>query len=287
MGRSLNGTHNFICYGVNFYRTYLVCAMSLAKSSRIGPGQKSIITPLAMISWRKGFWCLIRITTRRALIQARKRDSKSPFTIMKFTSTLKAFICLIPLLVTEVMANYVILQVLLNNGNSFYCVDRSNNCCTSTEWNLISTKVYAMSQNQRDLEDHSTVEVLGNSTQIGNNTDMDRDLQSYPGYCKNNCNGYATGRCMALNCRGYRKSREMEEAKSSSLRPKRNLFYSTSCENQKSEMNNLLTNIQSQIGPRCKALLNAPRKMSCYSTTLCWRATHLLRKNFLQLWRTW
>jgi hypothetical protein len=186
---------------------------------------------------------------------------------MKFASTLTAFICLVPLLVNEVMGGYVILQLLLNNGNSFYCIDRWNNCCTTTEWNLLSTKVYAMSKNQRDLEDSSAVEVLGSITEMGNSTDVDRDLQSYPGYCANNCAGYASGRCMALNCKGYR--REMEEAKSSSIRPKRDLFYATSCDNQKSEMNNLLTNIQNEIGPRCKALLNAPRKMTCYGTELC------------------
>lgn len=189
---------------------------------------------------------------------------------MKFASTLTALTCFIPFLVTEVMGGYVILQVLLNSGNSFYCVDRWNNCCTSTEWNLISTKVYAMSKNQRDLEDSSVAEVeLHNSTEIGNSTNVDRDLQSYPGYCANNCAGYATGRCMALNCKGYCKSRATAESKASSLRPKRDLFYSTGCDNQKSEMNNLLTNIQSQLGPRCKALLNAPHKMTCYGTELC------------------
>ena len=192
---------------------------------------------------------------------------------MQFASTLTAFICLVPLvLITEVQAGYVILQVLLNSGNSFYCIDRWNNCCTSTEWNLISTKVYAMSKNQRDLleDDSSTANSTLMDFSSNNSTGVDRDLQSYPGYCANNCAGYAPGRCMALNCRGYRARRETSEYKSSSkLRPSRDLFYSTSCDNQKSEMNNLLTNIQNEIGPRCKALLNAPRKMSCYGTELC------------------
>jgi hypothetical protein len=168
------------------------------------------------------------------------------------------------------MGGYVILQVLLNSGNSFYCVDRWNNCCTSAEWDLISTKVYAMSKNQRNLEDASDVELFHNSTLHGNSTDVNRDLNTnYPGYCANNCAGYVSGRCMALNCKGYRNRRTAADSKSSSLRPKRDLFYATSCDNQKSEMNNLLTNIQNQLGPRCKALLNAPRKMTCYGTELC------------------
>jgi hypothetical protein len=108
----------------------------------------------------------------------------------------------------------------------------------------IHLKVYAMSKNQRDLGNNSAAEVLGSITQMGNSTDVDRDLQSYPGYCKNNCNGYVSGRCMALNCKGYRKSIEAAESKSTSLRPKRDLLYATICDNQKSEMNNLLTNFQ-------------------------------------------
>ena len=196
-------------------------------------------------------------------------STHSKVNIMKFASTLQAFLCLVPFLVTEVMGGYVILQVLLNNGNSHYCIDRWNNCCTSTEWNLISTKVYAMSSNQRDLEGTSDVAVISNSTLSDNSTDLDvdRDLAtSYPRYCANNCAGYATGRCMALNCRGYRRATAESQP---SLRPKRDLFYSTSCDNQKSEMNNLLTNIQNELGPRCRSLLNAPRKMSCYGTELC------------------
>lgn len=133
-----------------------------------------------------------------------------------------------------------------------------------------------MSKNQRNLQDSAAV-----GAEISNSTNVDRDLQSYPGYCANNCAGYAPGRCMALNCKGYRKSRETAESKPLSLRPRRDLFYSTGCDNQKSEMNNLLTNIQNELGPRCKALLNAPRNMTCYGTELCWaqRNTNTLMRD--------
>jgi hypothetical protein len=194
---------------------------------------------------------------------------------MKFASILSTFIVLVPFLACEVMGQYVILQVLLNNGNkTFKCIDRWDNCCNSTEWNFIQSKVYAMSQNQRDLEENSAVsavEALDTSTHGGNSTDVDRDLStSYPRSCANSCAGIAAGRCMALNCLGYRKLSESEaNSKPSSLRPKRDLFYSTSCENQKSEMRNLLTNIQSGLGARCRALLNAPRNMTCFSSANC------------------
>ena len=128
-----------------------------------------------------------------------------------------------------------------------------------------------MSQNQRDLEENSLiVEALDNTTHVGNGTDVERDLEVYTKECKNSCKGIAAGRCMALNCKGYRKLGASEaDPKPSSLRPKRDLFYSTGCDNQKSEMNNLLTNIQSNLGARCRSLLNAPRKMTCFSTTSC------------------
>jgi hypothetical protein len=198
---------------------------------------------------------------------------------MKFTTIVTVFSVFVSLLVHRVNGGYVILQALLNNGNSHYCIDRWNNCCTSTEWDLISSRVYTMSQNQRDLEgsnatiqnDDDTFVDINNSTQVRDSTDIDRGLVTYPRYCANSCRGYATGRCMALNCKGYRhqQRRTTIDSKSSSLRPKRNLFYSTSCENQKSEMNNLLTNIRNEVGPRCQSLLNAPRKMTCFDADLC------------------
>lgn len=237
--------------------------------------------------WHRPNNCLaatntLKITTRLNLSFTLKYHIKfpnqfvnsSPLRIMKITAVLTVFLCFASLLVNRVNGGYVILQVLLNNGNSHYCIDRWNNCCTSTEWDLISSRVYAMSQNQRDLEGSNTTIQTDDDTfvEVNNSTQVDginRDLATYPRYCANSCAGYTTGRCMALNCKGYRQRRTTAESKSSALRPKRDLFYSTSCENQKSEMNNLLTNIRNEVGPRCQSLLNAPRKMTCFNTDRC------------------
>jgi hypothetical protein len=197
---------------------------------------------------------------------------------MKFVISLTAFICVLLLLANQVIGSFYTLQVLLNNGNSHYCIDRWNNCCTSTEWNLISSRAYAMAQNQRYLEsnsdnlnDDSNIDVLRNSTQNDNNNiDTDRDLKTYRGFCSSKCAGYATGRCLALKCRGYRQRRTEGDGSKSSLRPiQRAVFYATGCDNQKSEMNNLFNNMQHELGPRCKSLLNAPRNMTCYNTDDC------------------
>jgi hypothetical protein len=178
---------------------------------------------------------------------------------------------------------YDILRILLNNGRDFYCMDRWNNCCSSTEWDTISKAVYAMAKNQRhtrrtlrgNITNHNDAMIVegtsSNSIPTGNNTDVHRELPSYPGSCANNCRGYTTGRCMALNCVGYRQRRSMMESFTSLVGRKhdRDLFWATGCDTQKQEANNLLTNIQSQVGPRCKALLNAPRGLKCYSTANC------------------
>jgi hypothetical protein len=196
---------------------------------------------------------------------------------MKLLTSLNAFICFVALFANKVSGSYYTLQVLLNNGNSHYCIDRWDNCCTSTEWNLISSRAYSMAQHQRILKmdsdiprNESKVDVLRNSTQNANNIDTDRDLMTYRAFCANRCKGYAPGRCLAMKCRGYRQrhTKDIEsQLPQSSLRPPhRNLFYSTSCDNQRSEINNLFTNLQHELGPRCNSLLNAPRKMTCFQS---------------------
>lgn len=182
-------------------------------------------------------------------------------------------------LVNQVSGGYDVLQVLFNNGESYFCVDQWDNCCNSTEWNLIASRAYTMAQNQRDLDgtmgipsDDSVVDVLQNSTtRDGNSIDVDRELVTYPRYCANRCKGYAPGRCLAMKCRGYRQRRTNTVGSTPlSLRhAQRDLFYSTGCSNQISEMKNLLRNIRRQLGRRCRSLLNAPRKMTCFNTDDC------------------
>jgi hypothetical protein len=62
---------------------------------------------------------------------------------MKFTSLSAVLALFASVIVNGVSGNYVVLQVLLNNGNNFYCIDQWDNCCTSTEWTLISDRVYS------------------------------------------------------------------------------------------------------------------------------------------------
>ena len=123
----------------------------------------------------------------------------------------------------------VILQVLLNNGQNLDCGGKD--CCNSQEWENISRQIYTMAGNQRQLRGND-IDDVGNN--VGNNVidtmdDQDRGLTTYRAYCANSCAGYARGRCLALNCKGYRRN-VMETTQE--------LFWSTNCENQKSEVNN-------------------------------------------------
>jgi hypothetical protein len=144
---------------------------------------------------------------------------------------------------------YDILQILLNNGNDFYCIDRLNNCCSTTEWDIISTAVYTMAKNQRhtrslrgtnetSYDDKLKMKGNGNdSTHTNSSIDVSRELTVNPVSCANNCRGYATGRCMALNCIGYRqRRRSMIESFTSIITRRqhdRDLFWATGCDNQK------------------------------------------------------
>jgi hypothetical protein len=193
---------------------------------------------------------------------------------MNFSNTI-VFFFLLPFHLVN--ANDII-QILLNNGEEdHYCVDQWNDCCTSSEWDRISRSIYTMSMNQRHTRalrgnetNHDDAMMEGiDSTGAGNNIDVTREL-AYPRQCANNCRAYPAGRCMALNCYGYRQRRSMLESIASLVgQGDRDLFWATNCDNQKSEVNNLLNNLQYQFGPRCRSLLNAPRILECYSDVDC------------------
>jgi hypothetical protein len=166
--------------------------------------------------------------------------------------------------VFQVKGQYDVLKVNLNWGKSHYCVDRWDNCCTSWEWNFIQTQFYVMSGKQRrGLRGNET------STPPMNITDTaERQLQTWPRECANPCAGVLPGRCLAAKCKGYRRTL-VDSIMSIAQLNDRNLYWATNCENQKSEVNNLLNNIKWQVGPRCRSLIDAPREMTCKYNVWC------------------
>jgi hypothetical protein len=161
-----------------------------------------------------------------------------------------------------------VLRTLLNNGNTFLC--NGSNCCTNTEWNLIKTSVLSMTQVQRrGLRGNETA--LNEMVPFDKESVDDRELQTHARDCARQCAGYVTGYCVAAKCIGYRR-RMMDDTTTSTIMDKqddRHLYWATPCENQKSEMNNLLNNLGFQVSAKCKRLLDRPRLMTCIYNAVC------------------
>ena len=149
----------------------------------------------------------------------------------------------------------VILQVHMNTDSG---------SCEGDDWDYVSHRVYTMSIVQRQLRGQSDIEDENAVGGITNAVDNKARELTYPRYCANRCSGYATGRCLALTCVGYR--RNLAESA-------RELFWSTNCDNQKSEVRNLFNNMANvdDLDEGCKASLRATGTddMHCFSNVDC------------------
>jgi hypothetical protein len=176
-----------------------------------------------------------------------------PF-IMKLSNSIIFFVfALFFPVVTE--ANFIV-QILFNNGNP--------DACSDNEWNQIDYAIFVVSQHQRNRGLRGE-----NSTALADGPDVDtgiidRELQYYPNYCANNCAGFAPRKCRAVNCVGYRR-RGMVETMT------RSLFWATDCNNQISELNNLINNMRNVNGfsAGCKSFLGQSRTYNCFTNESC------------------
>jgi hypothetical protein len=166
-------------------------------------------------------------------------------------------------LASPVSGVYYIIRIVFNNG--------SPSSCTSTEWKTIDNAIFVLSQLQRKLRGNinvtdtptSGVDINSTPEELQEAVISGREL-GYPTSCANSCAGFATGTCKALNCKGYRR-RTMRNSKD------RELFWATDCNNQISELNNLMTNLRNTAGlsARCKDYLALSRTYQCFTTEKC------------------
>ena len=182
---------------------------------------------------------------------------------MKLISTVIIFI--FSLFVPPVAGTYYdILRVVFNNGNP--------SSCTTTEWNTIDTAIYNMAKVQRKLSLRGGKSINMTDTSVGDEEDgvtkdeseeINTSRELYPNSCANSCAGFAPKTCKALNCIGYR--RALMDIK------KRELFWASGCNNQITEMNNLITNMRNGPGftTNCKNYLALSRKYECFTTQYC------------------
>lgn len=155
-------------------------------------------------------------------------------------------------LATVVRANFIV-QILFNNGNPYQC--------SSSEWSQLEYLIYVMSQNQRNLRgaDEKGAEAFTEYAEEEGEEGKQREL--WPNYCANRCSGFTPRRCMALNCVGYRRR---------GLEMTRNLFWSTDCNNQISELNNLITNFRNNgLSAGCRQFLEQQRQYNCFTNSNC------------------
>jgi hypothetical protein len=185
---------------------------------------------------------------------------------MQVNTTL--IVLILSLFVSPVTGVYYIIRIVFNNG--------SPSSCTSTEWSKIDNAIFVLSQLQRKLGLKGNSSLNVTDTQFNDNEALDESKEklqeavtsgrelAYPNSCANSCAGFATRTCKALNCKGYRR-REMRERK------KRGLFWATDCNNQISELNNLMTNLRNTAGftTKCKDYLALSRKYECFTDDLC------------------
>jgi hypothetical protein len=150
------------------------------------------------------------------------------------------------------------IRLLLNKG-----VDLpTGETCTDAEWASITNVIdAATASTRRNL----------------------RRLPSYPAWCDEKCKGFTKGRCQGRHpdCDGYRRLEDskvssiantaetvpllQEKSKGISLPNIRDLFKSTTCEGQISELNTALNNLGPSLSSQCRSVLNAPREFTCLS----------------------
>ena len=131
------------------------------------------------------------------------------------------------------------MRILLNNGQNL----PTNQTCNSAD-NVKIDQILNATTLRRNLR----------------NENRNKDRKLWPAYCKNNCAGFAQNTCRATGCKGYR--RDLEED--------RDLQSTMNCTAQIKDINTKLTQLVTnrQVTSNCRALLNAPRNISCYDDVI-------------------
>jgi hypothetical protein len=141
---------------------------------------------------------------------------------------------ILTLLFTFVSADRVI-RILFNNGN----VLPSNQTCNTA--------------------DNVKLDQIINSAAAGRNLRTGAEnahRQLWPAYCQRQCAGFLKGTCLASGCKGYPGVRDLQ--------------LNLSCDDQIQDISTKLNKLVSnkEVSFNCRALLNAPRNVSCYDDVI-------------------
>lgn len=164
-------------------------------------------------------------------------------------------------IVTAVLADRSVI-VLLNNGED------SAYSCSTAELDQASAILYASSLNSTYGRRHlrTTMEDLDDMTDSILTDPQHRTLAN-GAKCKNLCAGVATGRCLAVDCKGYRRRSLIGEEQDD-----RNLLSGASftCTQQVDYINAELNKLASgnQVSSSCKTFLSRPRSITCFDDVI-------------------
>ena len=175
--------------------------------------------------------------------------------MMKCTS----IIVILSILVNATSAD-VMLRMLFNNG-----VVEEGQSCTADDDMLIS-KVFDRPLNRRNLRSSELTYVDRPIDSFHEIIPAVRDLYvvGSPGYCKEECRGWAAGECRATSCGWYNKKRRLQHYGKGFL--SNSTLCRTTADSINSDLNLLVSD--NMVSSTCIALLNAPRKIECYEEVM-------------------
>jgi hypothetical protein len=154
-------------------------------------------------------------------------------------------------------------RVVLNNG-----VAHPDMSCNTADMSSIMKLISKLTAPRRNLR-QSNVEMMEGEPFVDKNattTHQERKLPAsfYPPSCKHTCQGFATGTCLAVACKGFRRELEATEEND------RDLQSSLWCTTVKRVAESTLDTLSQRILTNsCRALVQAPRTIECIYNIVC------------------
>jgi hypothetical protein len=188
------------------------------------------------------------------------------YNIMQFSFRLVAILAVLfltsPLVVTVTAENQI--RVGLNNG-----VAHPDMTCTTADLSLIMKTMSGLTSTRRNLR-QINVETKDGEPDVDKNTTkihQERKLPPsfYPVSCKHTCQGFATGTCLAVACKGFRRELEATEENDRDLQSS---IWCTTFKMIAGINLNALSNTQ-LLTDSCRALVKAPRTIECIYNVVC------------------
>jgi hypothetical protein len=183
------------------------------------------------------------------------------YSIMQFSFRLVTILAAFFLTSPVVAENQI--RIVLNNG-----VAHPDMSCTTADFSSLMKLISGLTFPRRNLRQ-------GNVETNDGEPDVDKDTTTahqerklppsfYPPSCKHTCQGFATGTCLAVACKGFRRELEATEE---NVRDRQNSIW---CTTAKRVAESTLDRLSQRILTNsCRALVQAPRAIECIYDVVC------------------